>query len=99
MKKSNRGFRGQLKLDIKKLTRQKEKLERRVQKMIQELMLIDNLIKAMEVARNPEAPTPAVEAAQVAEGTEKANVELQTELDKVTPKTETTEVPNVQTEG
>ena len=92
MRKKSRGFRGQLKLDITKLQRQKEKLERRIQKMIQELMLIDNLIKAMETARNPQALTPAAEAVETAIGTQKAN----DELDALLPKVETKEEPNVQ---
>ena len=76
MKKS-RGFRGQLKLDITKLQREKDKIERRVQKMVQELVLIDNLIKAMEVARNPEAAlSAAAEAIQTAQGTQEANASL-----------------------
>ncbi len=78
--KTNRGFRGQLKLNIVKLQRQKEKLEHRVQKMVKDLVLIDNLIKAMEAARNPEALTPAAEAIQVTEGTEKANETLDAAL-------------------
>ena len=93
MRKKSRGFRGQLKLDITRLQRQKDKIERRVQKMVQELVMIDNLIKAMEIARNPEVTTPAAEAAQVAEGTQKANAEL----DALLPKVETKEEPNVQT--
>lgn len=94
----SRGFRGQLTQDINKLQRQKEKIERRVQKMVQELVLIDNLIKAMEVARNPEAPTPATEAIQVAEGTQKANAEMDALLPK--PEVETKkEESNVQAQS
>lgn len=84
--KTNRGFRGQLKLNITKLERQKEKLEHRVQKMVKDLVLIDNLIVAMNAARNPEAVTPAVEAAQVAEGTEQANASLDAAIQENTIK-------------
>ena len=85
MSKKSRGFKGQLRLDIKKLQRQKDKLERRVQKMVQELVLIDNLINAMNVGLSPEPVAPAVEAAQVAEGTQKANEEMDAMLPKVEP--------------
>lgn len=96
-KSGSRGFRGQLKLDITRLQRRKDKLERRVTKMIQELTLIDNLIKAMEIARNPEtAPTPAVEAAQVAEGTQESTLKIVEEIAKTEPKKED---PNAQAQG
>lgn len=95
-KNRGRGFKGQLKLDITRLQRQKAKLERRIQKMVQEDILIGNLIAAMEIARKAEAPTPAAEAAQVAEGTAKANAELDAKIAEVTPAKED---PNVQTQG
>lgn len=82
MRTKERGFKGQLKLDITRLERRKAKVERRIQKLIKEVMLINNLIEAMNVARNPKAVTPATEAAQVAAGTQQATAEIEAALPK-----------------
>ncbi len=91
MRLNRRGRRGMMTLDIVKLERKKEKLERRAQAVVGTLMgvtdLINHLKKLRETIPTNENPNPVVDPAVIAE----AITTVPTEVKE--------EVPNVPTEG